>query len=136
MLMRFDPFSEFDRLSRDLFGRQGAWMPADAYRKEDRYFVHIDMPGVDPETIDITVEKNTVSVTSERRWERDEDTQVLISERPQGKFTRRFLLGEGLDADRIEAGYDHGVLTLTIPVAETARPRKIEVGSGHPALTG
>ena len=63
MLMRFDPFSEIERMSRDFFGRQDGWMPADAYRKEDRYFIHIDMPGIDPETIDLTVEKNTVTVT-------------------------------------------------------------------------
>lgn len=137
MLMRFDPFSEFDRLTRDLTGAtRGAWMPADAYREGDRYFLHIDMPGFDPDTIDLTVEKNTITVSAERKWERGADTQVLINERPQGTFTRRFLLGEGLDTDRIEAGYDHGVLTLVVPVAETARPRKIEVGAGHAALTG
>lgn len=137
MLMRFDPFADVDRLTRDLFGSgRTPWMPADAYHAGDKYFVHIDMPGIDPDTIDLTVEKNTLTVTAERRWQRDEDIQVLLSERPQGSFTRRFMLGEGLDTDRIEAGYDHGVLTVTIPVAETARPRRIEVGSSQPALTG
>lgn len=137
MLMRFDPFADIDRLTRDLFSNpRSVWMPADAYRIGDRYFVHVDMPGVDPDSIDLTVEKNTLTVTAERRWELGEDTQVLLSERPQGSFTRRFMLGEGLDTDHIEAGYDHGVLTVSIPVAETARPRKIEIGASQPALTG
>lgn len=136
MLMRFDPFSEFERLTRDIGGAtRGGWMPADAYREGDRYFLHIDLPGIDPDSIDLTVEKNTISVTAERKWDHSPDTHILINERPQGTFTRRFLLGEGLDTDRIEAGYDHGVLTLVVPVAETARPRKIEVGSGQAALT-
>lgn len=136
MLMQFDPFSEFDRLTREVSGAaRGGWMPADAYREGDRYFLLIDMPGIDPDSIDLTVEKSTITVSAERHWDRTTDTQVLINERPQGTFTRRFLLGEGLDTDHIEAGYDHGILTLVVPVAETARPRKIEVGASQPALT-
>ena len=135
MLMRFDPFPEFDRLSRQVWGGSRAnFMPVDAYRKDDRFYLHIDLPGVDPESIDITVEKNTLAVTAERRWERDPDEQVLLNERPTGSFSRQFFLGESLDTDAIEAGYDHGVLTLAIPVAETAKARKIAVSSTTEAL--
>jgi len=82
------------------------------------------------------VEKNTLTVSAAREWQREEGIQVLLNERPTGSFSRQFFLGEGLDADRIEAGYDHGVLTVSIPVAETAKPRKIEIGTVHEALTG
>lgn len=135
MLMRFDPFSDFDRLSRQVWGGSRAnFMSVDAYRKDDRFYLHIDLPGVDPESIDVTVEKNTLAVTAERRWERDPDEQVLLNERPTGSFSRHFFLGESLDTDAIEAGYDHGVLTLAIPIAETAKARKITVNSTTEAL--
>ena len=110
-------------------------MPADAYRLGDRFYVHVDLPGVDPESIDVTVEKNTLSISAERRWAKTEETQVLHSERPFGVFTRQFFLGDSLDTDRIEAGYDHGVLTVSIPVAETAKARKVEVGTVREAIT-
>jgi HSP20 family protein len=136
MLMRFDPFSDFDRLTRQVWGNTRTnYMPADAYRKDDRFYLHIDLPGIDPESIDVTVEKNTLSVSAERKWERDGEEQVLLNERPVGSFSRQFFLGESLDTDSIEAGYDHGVLTLAIPIAETAKPRKISVGTTHEALT-
>jgi HSP20 family protein len=136
MLMRFDPFSDFDRLSRQVWGNARTnYMPADAYRKDDRFYLHIDLPGVDPDSIDVTVEKNTLSVSAERRWERDGEEQLLLNERSTGSFARQFFLGESLDTDAIEAGYDHGVLTLVIPIAETAKARKIEVSSSHEALT-
>jgi HSP20 family protein len=136
MLMRFDPFSDFDRLTRQGWGGSRTnFMPVDAYRKDDRFYLHIDLPGVDPESIDVTVEKNTLAVTAERSWERDPDEQVLLNERPTGSFSRQFFLGESLDTDAIEAGYDHGVLTLSIPIAETAKARKIAVSTTHEALT-
>jgi HSP20 family protein len=136
MLMRFDPFGDFDRLTRSLWGEmRSTYMPADAYRKDDRFYLHIDLPGVDPESIDLTVEKDTLTVHAERNWDRGDDEQVILAERPMGTFTRQFFLGESLDTDKIEAGYDHGVLTITIPVAETARPRKIDVGTVHEALS-
>lgn len=132
MLMRFDPFADIDRLTRQAWGGQRANpMPADAYRMDDRIYLHIDLPGIDEDSIDVTVEKNSLTVSAERRWNRDEETKVLHAERPFGNFTRQFFLGEGLDTDRIDAGYDRGVLTVTIPVAETAQPRKIEVGTVH-----
>lgn len=137
MLMRFDPFADVDRLTRQVWGSgRTNYMPADGYRKGDRFYLHIDLPGVDPESIDMTVEKNTLSVTAERRWQLDQDDQVLINERPTGSFTRQFFLGESLDTDNIEAGYDHGVLTVMIPIAETAKARKIEINSRQEALTG
>lgn len=136
MLMRFDPFADFDRLTRQVWGEGRAnFMPADAYRMDDRLYIHLDLPGIDPDSIDITVEKNTLTIAAERKWERDDDVQVLLNERSTGSYSRRFFLGEGLDTDAIEAGYDHGVLTVTVPVAEVARPRKIEVGTSHQALT-
>ena len=131
MLMRFDPFREFDRLTQQIAGtaRQPG-MPMDAYRHGDRFTVHFDLPGVDPASIDLTVEKNVLSVTAERTWQPQEGQEVLVAERPQGRYSRQLFLGEGLDADRVEASYDNGVLTLVIPVAEQAKPRKVAVSSG------
>lgn len=136
MLMRFDPFSDFDRLSRQVWGNTRTnYMPADAYRKGERFYLHIDLPGVDPDSIDVTVEKNTLTVMAERKWQVDGEDQILLNERPTGSFSRQFFLGESLDTDAIEAGYDHGVLTVAIPVAETAKARKIAVNSVQEALT-
>ena len=136
MLMRFDPFSDFERLSRQVWGNaRTSYMPADAYRKDDRFYLHIDLPGIDPDSIDVTVEKNTLTVTAERRWELEGQEQVLLNERPTGSFSRQFFLGESLDTEAIEAGYDHGVLTVAIPIAETAKARKIEVSTVQEALT-
>lgn len=132
--MFIDPLAELDRIARDLTFRQPS-MPVDAYRHGDRFFLHFDLPGVDPETIDITVERSTLTVSAERSWMPADEAKVLLRERPQGVITRRFRLGEGLDADKIEAGYDHGVLTLTIPIAEEERARKITVGASDKALT-
>jgi HSP20 family protein len=136
MLMRFDPFSDLDRISRQVWGNsRSTYMPADAYRKGDRFYLHVDLPGVDPESIDVTVEKNALTVSAERKWERADEDQVLLNERPTGSFSRLFMLGDSLDTDAIEAGYDHGVLTLAIPVAETAKARKITLNASHEALT-
>lgn len=104
-----------------------AAMPMDAYREGDHFTVHFDLPGVDPSSIDLTVEKNVLNVTATRQWQRGDDQEVLVSERPQVSFTRQLFLGESLDTDRIGAGYDNGGLTVTIPVAEAAKPRKVEI---------
>jgi len=129
MLLRFDPFREldqaFDELRRPL--RTPA-IPMDAVRHEDRVFINFDLPGVDPDGIDLTVERNVLTVRAERAGSFQEGDQVLADERPKGSFARRVLLGDTLDASRLEAAYDHGVLTVTIPVAEQAQPRKIAVG--------
>jgi HSP20 family protein len=131
MLMRFDPFREVDRLF-DQFTTPGrpAAMPMDAYRRGDAFVVHFDLPGVEPGSIELTVEKNVLNVKSERRWSRAEGDEVIVAERPQGTFTRQLFLGDSLDYNRIEANYDNGVLTLTIPVAEAAKPRRVEVTAG------
>lgn len=136
MLMRFDPFRELDRLTDGTVGnRPSALMGMDAYRQGDHVTVHFDLPGVDPDSIDVTVEKNQLTVRAERAWEPADDMQVIASERPQGTFTRSLFMGENLDLDNIEAGYENGVLTLTVPVADQAKPRKISVGKGQAAIS-
>ncbi len=130
MLMRFDPFRDFDRAWQQLAqaSQQAARsFPMDAYRRGDDFVVHFDLPGVDPGTIDLTVDNNTLTVRAERRFEQEQGDEILVTERPQGTFTRQLLLGDQLDTDRISAGYDRGVLTLTIPVAERAKPRRVEI---------
>ena len=136
MLVRFDPFREVDRFADQVdqfFRRSTSAVPMDAVRHGHQVFVSFDLPGVDPDTIDLSVERDVLTVTATRKFERAEGDEVLASERPQGTFTRRVLLGESLDTGRIEASYDHGVLTVSIPVAEQAQPRKITVGGGHKA---
>jgi HSP20 family protein len=131
MLMRFDPFRELDRLTQQTFGPgRPAPMPMDAYRDGDRFVVRFDLPGVDVGSIDLTVEKNVLTVAAERSWARREGDEWLVSERPQGHFSRQLFLGEGLGGDRVEAAYDNGVLTITVPVAEQAKPRRVEVSQG------
>ena len=131
MLMRTDPFRELDRLAQQVFGgagRPGA-MPMDAYRKGDQFFVHFDLPGVDPDSIDLTVEKNVLTVRAERAARGTDGAETLVAERPSGTFSRQLFLGDTLDADRIEADYRAGVLSLTIPVREAAKARKVEITS-------
>ena len=132
MLMRFDPFRDLDRLAQQTFGTASrpSFMPLDAYRHGDQFIVHLDLPGVEPASIDLTVEKDVLTVTAERRWQRSEGQQVVASERPHGTFSRQLFLGEALQADGIQASYDNGVLTVTLPVAEQAKPRKVEITSG------
>ena len=134
MLMRFDPFRELDRWADQVnqATRQAtSTMPMDAVRHGDQVFVNFDLPGVDPDSIDLTVERDTLTVSAVRRFDRAEGDEVVANERPQGTFTRRVLLGDSLDTSRLEAAYDHGVLSLTIPVSEKAQPRKIAVGGSH-----
>lgn len=135
MLMRFDPFRELDRWVAEVAGNRPPVVAMDAYRHGDRFTVHLDLPGIDPSSIDLTVEKDVLTVSGERSWQPDEGQEVLVSERPQGTFTRQLFLGDNLDADRIEASYDHGVLTVTIPVAEASKPRRVEVTSGDGAAS-
>ena len=131
MLMRFDPFREFERLSQQTWG-QNRWsvLPMDAYRHGDQFLVHFDLPGADPSSIELTVEKNVLTIKAERRWQRGEGDEVVVAERPQGTFSRQLFLGETLDTDHIDAAYENGVLTVTIPVAEKAKPRKVEITTG------
>ena len=134
MLMRTDPFRDFDRLAQQLLGTgttsRPAIMPMDAWREGDHFVVEFDLPGVAPDTLDIDVERNVLTVKAERPA-RNGDWEPLASERPKGLFSRQLVLGDNLDLEHIEANYDAGVLRLTIPVAEKAKPRKIEVKTGE-----
>ena len=134
MLMRFDPFRELGRMTDEVIRPPRPWqMPLDAYRREDEFVVHFDVAGVDPDTIDLTVEENTLTVTVERTWPLADGDEVVIAERPQGTFSRQLFLGDALDTDRIAARYDQGVLTVTIAVAEQSKARKVEIAHGGEA---
>ena len=133
MLMRTDPFRELDRLTQQVWGTQGTLarpsvMPMDAWREGDTFHVEFDLPGVSPESIDLDVERNVVTVKAERP-PRDDSGELLAAERPRGVFSRQLVLGDNLDTEHITAGYHAGVLRLDIPVAEAAKPRKIPVSS-------
>jgi HSP20 family protein len=133
MLMRYDPFREFDRFTEGLFGNAGRtpWMPMDAFRHGDRVEIRFDLPGVRPDTIDLTIERNVLTVKAERhQWIPEEGSEVLARERTYGELSRQVLLGDALDADRLEAHYDQGVLTVRVPVTERAKSRKVEVHAG------
>jgi HSP20 family protein len=138
MLMRTDPFRELDRLTQQLFGQNGTWsrpavMPMDAYRDGEQFVVHFDLPGVDPSSVDLNVERNVLTVKAERVPSYGDDVELQVAERPRGVFSRQLFLGDTLNPDQIEASYDAGVLTLRIPIAEKAKPRKIEItGDGTP----
>ena len=130
MLLRTtDPFRDFDRLTQQIFGttNRPAVMPMDAWREGERFVIEFDLPGVSRDSIDLDVERNVLTVRAER-VARNGDWEQLASERPRGVFSRQLVLGDNLDLDGIEAGYEDGVLRLTVPVAEKAKPRKIEVG--------
>lgn len=131
MLMRTDPFRDLDRLTQQMFGTvaRPAAMPMDAYRKGTDFYVHFDLPGIDPDSIDLEVEQNVLTVKAERTPVTAEGAEMIVSERPVGTFTRQLFLGETLDAEGIAADYRSGVLTLTIPVREAAKPRKLSITS-------
>ena len=136
MLMRFDPFRELDRLTDEALAAsrpRTSAMPLDAYRDGERFYVAIDLPGVDPASIDVNVEKNVLTIQAERTATRTETQEWVVNERRPGTFTRQLFLGDTLDVDAIAARYEHGVLTLEIPVAEKAKPRKVEVHVGEGA---
>ena len=135
MLMRTDPFRELDRLTQQVFGTSGTLarpsaMPMDAWREGDTFHVEFDLPGVNPDSIDLDVERNVVTVRAERPA-RASDAELIAAERPRGIFSRQLILGDNLDTERIGASYDAGVLTLRIPVAEQAKPRKIEISAAE-----
>ena len=133
MLMRTDPFRELDRLTQQVLGTNGTLarpsvMPMDAWRDGDTFQVEFDLPGVNPDSIDLDVERNVVTVKAERP-PRASDAELIAAERPRGVFSRQLILGDNLDTEHIAASYDGGVLTLRIPVAEQAKPRKISITS-------
>jgi len=132
MLMRTDPFRDFDRLVQQVAGTPArpAVMPMDAYRNQDTFLVQFDLPGVETEKIDLTVEKNVLTVHAERNRPTSSDNiEMVANERPQGTFSRQLFLGDTLDPDGIEADYQSGVLTLRIPISERAKPRKVEIST-------
>ncbi|HEY4578014.1 MAG TPA: Hsp20 family protein [Yaniella sp.] len=134
MLMRTDPFRELDRLTQQLLGTTGTrtrptMMLMDAWRDGDTFHVEFDLPGVDPSSIDLDVERNVITVNAHRESLSDQ-VERLAAERPRGHFSRQLVLGENLDTENITANYTDGVLALEIPVAESAKPRKIEIGRG------
>jgi HSP20 family protein len=146
--LRFDPFRDFDRLAAEMFGtaRTPSLMPMDCLRTGDQFVVRFDLPGIDPDTLDVSAENQTLTVRAERTRNDPQDATYLVSERASGAYSRQLVLGDGLAVDDIRAEYRDGVLTLTIPVAEQAKPRKIEimrnqgiaVGSheGHKMISG
>jgi HSP20 family protein len=132
MLMRTDPFREFDRLADTLWGTKSrpSSMPMTAYRDDGTFVVHLDLPGVDPDGIEVTVERNVLTVHAERQAPNGDGAERLIDERPYGVFDRQLILGDTLDLDHLAAAYDAGVLTITVPVSENAQPRKVEITAG------
>ena len=133
MLMRTDPFRDFDRLAQQVLGvgttSRPAIMPMDAWREGDVFVLEFDLPGIAPDTLDIDVERNVVTIKAERPA-RNGDWEVLASERPKGLFSRQLVLGDNLDLQHVDATYESGVLRLRVPVAEKAKPRKIEIKRG------
>jgi HSP20 family protein len=138
MLMRTDPFRELDRLTQQMFGTvaRPTAMPMDAWREGDEFVVQFDLPGVNPDSVDLDLERNVLTVKAERPLP-DPTHELLAAERPHGVFSRQLILGDNLDTEHVSANYQGGVLTLRIPVAEQAKPRKIEISvadEDHPAI--
>ncbi len=133
MLMRFEAFRDSERITEELLsGLRARQIPVDAYRRGDEFKVQLDMPGVDPGSIELTVEKDVLTVAATRTRAQDQSDQVYVAERTHGEFGRQLFLGESLDRDSVTATYENGVLTITIPVAEQAKPRKVEIV--HPGV--
>lgn len=131
MFVRTDPFRELDRLTNQVFGTAArpAFMPMDAWKDGDTFRIQLDLPGVDRDSIDLDIERNVLTVRAERPMT-ESTNELLASERPRGVFSRQIILGDNLDVDKIEAEYADGVLALAIPVAEAAKPRRIEIRHG------
>ena len=136
MLMRTDPFRELDRLTQQVFGTAArpAAMPMDAWQENGQFVVALDLPGVTADSVDLSVEGNVLTVRAERKDPTDPDVELIASERPRGVVSRQLILGDTLDTEKITASYDAGVLTLRIPVAEQAQPRKISIESTQEQL--
>jgi len=132
MLVRFDPFRDFDRLWESVATPTSPRsFPMNAVRRGDALHVSFDLPGFTADQVDLTVERNQLTLTAERRWEKREGEEWLVAERPAGTFRRQLLLGDNLDTDRLEARFHDGVLEVRIPIAEAAKPRKVTIGTGE-----
>jgi len=129
MLVRTDSFREFDRLIQQTFGTmmRPAVIPMDAWRDGDEFVVAFDLPGAEPDSIDIDIERYVLTVKAERRPSTADGSDLVIAERPSGVFSRQLIVGDTLDTDQIRASFDSGVLLLRIPIAEKAKPRKVSV---------
>lgn len=136
--LRFDPFRDFDRLAAEVFGtaRTPSLMPMDCLRTGEQFVCRFDLPGIDVDSLDVSAENNTLTVKAERHRRDPENSTYLVSERPSGTYSRQLVLGDGLAVNDIHAEYQDGVLTLTIPVAERAKPRKITISRGEGAAVG
>jgi HSP20 family protein len=136
MLMRTDPFRELDRLTQQVLGTAArpAAMPMDAWQEGDEFVVAFDLPGVDVDSVDLDIERNVLTVKAERSDPTPPNAELIASERPRGVFSRQLILGDSLDTENVKAGYADGVLTLRIPVAERAKPRKIEISHQRNSL--
>ena len=132
MLMRTDPFRDLDRWTQQVLGTAArpAVMPMDAWREGDQFIVELDLPGIQGDSLGLDVERNVLTVHAERPG-LDPDREMVSAERPRGVFSRQLFLGDTLDADQIQASYHDGVLRLTIPVAERAKPRRIKIASSE-----
>jgi HSP20 family protein len=134
MLMRTDPFRELDRLTQQVLGTSArpAAMPMDAWRDDHEFVVAFDLPGISPDSIDLDVERNVLTVKAQRPEPAGKDVELIASERPRGTFSRQLILGDTLDVEHVKATFDGGVLTLRVPVAEKAKARKIEIETKEP----
>ncbi len=138
-VLRFDPFRDIDRLTEQMLGvpagtaRAPRFMPMDLFRTGDHYVLHADLPGVDPGSVDVNVDNGTLTIKAERTSRSDESVQWIASERFSGSYMRQLSLGDGIDANGIGATYENGVLTVTIPISEVAKPRRIDVQTSTPA---
>lgn len=132
MLMRTDPFRDLDRLAQQVLGTAArpVAMPIDAYQQDDSFVVEVDLPGVEVDSIDLTVEKNVLTIRAERRRGTAKETELIAGERAHGTFSRQLFLGESLDPDKLTADYTDGVLSLRLPIAEKAKPRRVEITRG------
>jgi HSP20 family protein len=132
-LMRFDPFREMDRLAEQALAgaRTAHTLPMEALRRGDEFIVALDAPGMTGDDIDVTVERNVIEITARRRPIRQEGDELIVDERPQGEFRRQLFLGDNLDPNKMNAVCDQGVLTLTIPVSEASKPRKVDIATAN-----
>ena len=140
-MLRFDPFTDIDAITKSVLavgtgnGRSPRFMPMDLYKVDDHYVLHADLPGVDPGSVDVQVDGSTLTLTAHRTAHSEEGVSWLASERFVGTYKRQLSISDDIDAEQIEASYDNGVLTVTLPIAAKAKPRRIEVSSGPPSRT-
>lgn len=134
LLTQNDPFRDLDLFFRGSRSNASTPMPMDAYRRGEDVWVHVDLPGVTEDSLEIDVERSVLTISAERQWQRQDSDQIYLSERPRGAFRRQVHLGDSLDVEGIEADFADGVLTLRIPISAKAKPKKIQIGRASPDL--